>query len=309
MGQDGDQAAAGARPARLARRSSAETAPVVLDLGCGNGRFTLASARGAAGPRSFLDRRAARRDPLRDPSRQSKRSQERSVRGQGRADLLEFLCRRRHGRRDPPLSSPTLSRRAESTSSGLDAAGACPRARARFAQAACSSSRPTIPTTGVTCARYCRHSSTSANIPVPGPTPPKAAPAARSSRAPARPDDLPRLWTPARRPDAEESASIAGSLSPSAQSSAPAAPGATWIAKNELIKLPRENVAAGRMRVPLYPMLSQPPISGHRPLRHVTHSFSSGSDFLGRICFQLRRHDRWANSTAQPCRRVRAPGG
>lgn len=85
-------------------------APIVLDLGCGNGRFTLSTRRQPAGFRSFRHRFLARRHPLRDPSRQSTRTTQRALRGQRCSNVLITLRCSWDRVGNSRLSSTALSR-------------------------------------------------------------------------------------------------------------------------------------------------------------------------------------------------------
>ena len=158
------------------------TAPVVLELGCGNGRFTLLSALA----RPEFDHVAIDVLPvvIRYATRRANQRGLHNVRFAVKdaetfmaAYVAESSVAEVHLYHPQPYPRPAA---------GPPAAGHAtvpgrrpPRPRG---PAACSWSRPTTPTTGRTSRAWSPSSSTSASTPGPGPTPPKAARGARSWR-------------------------------------------------------------------------------------------------------------------------------
>ena len=83
-------------------------APVVLDLGCGNGRYLIGFGARAPGPRPPRHRHPAGRHPLRPQARQPARPGEPQVRGPRRARAAGKARRRRT--RSPRSTATTRSR-------------------------------------------------------------------------------------------------------------------------------------------------------------------------------------------------------
>jgi tRNA (guanine-N7-)-methyltransferase len=155
------------------------TAPVVLDLGCGNGRFLIGSAVSRPGHDHLGT------DILPVVIRYArKRANQRGLANikfavLGAHELLEKFVEpgsvaEIHCYHPQPYYDPAQAHRRLITPAFLALV------HRTLAPAGCSPSRRTTPATGSTSGRLCRCSSTSTSGSAAGPTPPRAAPGARS---------------------------------------------------------------------------------------------------------------------------------